>query len=95
MRLRRILLSLRSSLQCHARDLLDEILVTQQRQLQDGVVGNLQQLHLCLSELCVQYETKLQNISVVPFSGNGRPKRIINFALVYTVFYSMIKAKDA
>ena len=42
----RILLSLRSS-SSHVEDLLDEILATRQRQVQDGVVAKLQQLRLC------------------------------------------------
>ena len=46
----KILLSLRSS-SFHVGDLLDEILVTRQRQAHDGVVAKLQQLRLCLSEL--------------------------------------------
>ena len=54
----RILLSLRSSTS-RVGDILDEILVTGQRQMQDGIVANLRQLSLCLSELCVHYETKL------------------------------------
>ena len=86
----RILLSLRSS-SFHVGDLLDEILVTRQRQAHDGVVAKLQQLRLCLSELCVQYETRLlfrifqnpiQTRSLAQYSGSGQPRRIINFALV-------------
>lgn len=86
----RILLSLRSS-SSHVGDLLDEILVTRQRQAHDGVVAKLQQLRVCLSELCIQYETRLlvrisqnpiQTRSVVWYSGSGRPRKIINFALV-------------
>ena len=42
----RILLSLGSS-SSHVEDLLDEILATRQRQVQDGVVAMLQQLRLC------------------------------------------------
>ena len=85
-----ILLSLRSS-SSHVGNLLDEILVTRQRQMQDDDVANLMQLRICLSELCLQYETKLlfrlsQNPThsrvVVPYSVSGRPRRIINFALV-------------
>ena len=85
-----ILLSLRSSCS-HVGNLLDEILVTRQRQVEDGVVAELLQLRTCLNELCVQHETKLlfkismdptQSRSVVPFPVSGRPRRIINFALV-------------
>ena len=85
----RILLSLRSSTS-RVGDILDEILVTGQRQMQDGIVANLRQLSLCLSELCVHYETKLLlrmsrnsvESTVVPYSMSGRPRRIINLALV-------------
>ena len=33
---------------------LDEILVTRQRQVDEEVVAELRQLHLCLNQLCLQ-----------------------------------------
>ena len=39
--------------------LLDEILVTRQRNVESGELIKLQELNTCVGELCVQYETNL------------------------------------
>ena len=66
-----ILLSLRSNCS-HVGNLLDEISVTRQRQVEDGVVAELLQLRMCLNELCVQHETKLLfKISMDPTQGRS------------------------
>ena len=38
--------------------LLDEILVTRRRHVVEEVVIVLRQLHMCLNQLCLEYETK-------------------------------------
>ena len=49
--------------------LLDEILVTRTRQVVEEVLSSLRQLHLCLNQLCLEYETKL----FVMISGRSPP----------------------
>ena len=49
--------------------LLDEILVTLTRQVDEEVLSNLRQLHVCLNQLCLEYETKL----FVMMSGRSPP----------------------
>lgn len=41
--------------------LLDEILVTRQRDVEGRVLADLRQLHMCLNQLCLEYQTKLFN----------------------------------
>ena len=75
--------------------LLDEILVTRQRHVVEEVVIVLRQLHMCLNQLCLEYETKLfivmsmspgrSAVSTTATSEctRGRPKKIINISLVW------------
>ena len=62
--------------------LLDEILVTRQREVEDDALTNLRQLHRCLNQLCLEYETKLLTRMAIYPEPRGRPKKIINLALV-------------
>ena len=70
--------------------LLDKMLVTRQRHVEEEV---LRQLHMCLNQLCLEYETKLfivmsmspgrSAVSTTATSEcRGRPKKIINIGLV-------------
>ena len=75
--------------------LLDEILVTRTRDVDRSVLTDLRQLHLCLNQLCLEYQTKLFNhmsgvnhdtsrslSSMLGEPGRGRPRKVINFAFV-------------
>ena len=72
--------------------LLDDILVTGQIDVNGSVLADLRQLHMCLNQLCLEYQTKLFNImsgitdpilsSADLSEPRGRPKKIINLALV-------------
>ena len=75
--------------------LLDEILVTRQRDVEGRVLADLRQLHMCLNQLCLEYQTKLFNsmsgvndpatsCTSVALDGpaRGRPKKVINVAFV-------------
>lgn len=72
--------------------LLDEILVTRQRDVDPRVLADLRHLHMCLNQLCLEYETKLfDSMSGVSNPGRslaldeparGRPKKVINLAFV-------------
>ena len=69
--------------------LLDEILVIRQRLVEEDVLTNLRHLHICLNQLCLEYETKVfTRISTYPGKSSpvsiathecprGRPKKII------------------
>ena len=75
-------------------DLLDEILVTRQIEVDGSVLADLRRLHLCLNQLCLEYQTKLFNsmsgvtdssrslASIAVGEQRGRPKKIINLAFV-------------
>ena len=86
---------------------LDEILITRQRQMDADVVSDLRQLHICLNQLCLQYETRLfihisgsidlgRSLSSVTDQlqatqqglPRGRPRKIINLAMVWYISYS-------
>ena len=71
--------------------LLDEILVTRQRRVEEEVLTVLRHLHICLNQLCVEYEKKLfiamstspgRNTTTISGYSRGRPKKIINLGLV-------------
>ena len=47
---------------------------------------NLLELHNLLDQLCIEYETKLLRRMFIYQSQRGRPKKIINLALVLTLF---------
>ena len=63
--------------------LLDEILVTRQRNVESGELIKLQELNTCVGELCVQYETNLFR-SFTQLSGSviGRPRKAINIPML-------------
>ena len=71
---------------------VDEILVTRTRQVEKEVLSSLRQLHVCLNQLCLEHETKLfvmmsgrslpVSTTVTREGQRGRPKKIINLALV-------------
>ena len=72
--------------------LLDEILVTRQRRVEEEVLTVLRHLHICLNQQCVEYETKLfiamstspvRNTTTISGHSRGRPKKIINVVLVW------------
>ena len=70
---------------CELGDLLDDILVVGQLQVDENDVNNLRQLHICLNQLYVEYETKLLfllNRSSASASLIGQPKKIINLSMV-------------
>ena len=89
-------LILTSLLSCSSQigSFLDEILVTRQRQVDEGVLVDLRQLHICLNQLCLHYEAELfihlsgstvtEQLQVAAQQGlpKGRPKKIINLAMV-------------
>ena len=63
--------------------LLDEILVTRQRNVESGELIKLQELNTCVGELCVQYETNLfRSFTQLSDSVIGRPRKAINIPMV-------------
>lgn len=83
-----IILSLRST-SCDVGRLLDAIIVTREIQLEDpNVLSSLRELHVCLNQLCMDYERKLLVLSADPSRNTpsderlGRPRKIINIAFV-------------
>ena len=84
-----IILSLRSTSYDVGR-LLDAILVTREIQLDDlNVLSCLRELHICLNQLCMDYERKLLVLSTDPSRNSptpeerrGRPRKVINIAFV-------------
>lgn len=78
-----ILLSLSSS-SAQIGGILDEVLVTRERHIEDDALTDLRQLHLCLNQLYMEYETKLfyRYRRTTTQSPRGRPKKIINLSMV-------------
>ena len=65
--------------------------VSQDDDDEDELERNLNQLHVCLNQLCLQYETKLlfllpmnpaHRVSSLTHSGRGCPRKVINLPMV-------------
>ncbi len=76
-------------------DLLNEVVVNGGLDQEDQ--NDLSQLHWCLCQLCIEYDTKLVFVQTIDpshcltsimFGQRGRPRKIINYAMVRIYMYS-------
>ena len=73
-------------------DLLNDILVTRQFSVEEETLSNLNELHRCLNQLCLEYERKIYVKASLPdTSSRGRPNKFIKISCHATISIIIVR----